>query len=332
MSGATAALPQTPEEFRALMSSTVGQEVLRLTEEDETNRGEREPAPRATPDAAAAPPAGPTPAAAQKEGQPGTPPAAPTAAPGEKLIFGKFKDMDTAEKSHHLLIQNFNAVQHERDELRARLATAAGTPPAPPPVTPGRDDPTAVTGRRQALAQKFTETYGIDSNDVASFVQDIVTETLESRDGPRRAMEAADAYMAQAYPEFPPLAKEVAAFVQATPQLAQRVADEWNKGNFTAGTELAWLYYDNARRAAAITTQERAAAASDSAPSPGDRAAASLISSQAGGARETIVEAPVTEEDWERMRAAHKAGYGEEFRRTMIVPLLPPEIRDFREG
>lgn len=334
MSGAQETLPQTPEEFRALMASTVGQEVLQRTEDDEVRRGEREPAAGATPAAAgAAPPAGATPAPAQKEGQPGTPPGATTAPAGEKLIFGKFKDMETAEKGHHLLIQNFNAVQHERDELRARLA-ASETPPAgtPPPVTPGRADPTQVAGKRQALTQKFTETYGIDPADVETFVQDIVTETLEKRDGPRKALEAADAYMAETYPEFPPLAKEVAAFVQANPKIAYRVADEWNKGNYVAGTELAWLYYDNARRAAQITETERAQAASASAPNKGDRSAASLISTQAGGAHETVVQGPVTEEDWERMRAAYKAGYGNEFRAKMIVPLLPPEVRDFREG
>lgn len=252
-------------------------------------------------------------------------PAATTAAPG--TLGGKFKNEEEAIKAHHLLIHNLNAVKAENDKLLARLAAPEVTAAAP--LTPGRVDPSQAQGRTaDSEDEKWREQYGIAPEDIDARIERRLKEVREAEMIPARAMQAADAYMAQAHPEFLTKVDEVKAFVLASPTLKERVAALWAGGLFAEAMEIGWLAYDNTLRTTQIAQADAAATTAQVGRERGD---ATMLSSQAGGARETVSAPdayPRTPEDWARIRAMKAAGKDEEVRRILFGPLIAhiPEL------
>jgi len=265
------------------------------------------------PPSAPAPSAAPQPAAVA----PGTTPA-PTA--GEKLLANKFKSVEELEKGHHMLIHNFNALKAENDALLARVAAPAQ--PAPAPLTPGRVDPARTVDRSDPDYQKWVEQYGIDPSDIDARIERRLAQEREVAGATNAAMQEADVYMTQAYPDFLPKVEDVKAFVVATPALKDRVAALWAAGHYAAAMEIGYLAYDNALR-----TTQIAQSANDATQNQvnRDRGDATMLTSQAGGARESVPSNdgyPRTEEDWARIRALRTAGRVDEANRILYGPLI----------
>lgn len=255
--------------------------------------------------------------------------AAPTPTPstggGDKLYAGKFKTIEEMEKAHHLLMHGFNALKAEQDKF---LAQAASPPAATVPLSPGRVDPVAAPVRNDADNQKWVEQYGIDPADIDARVERKLTEARERDAIPGRLMQQADAYMAQAHPDFMTKVDEVKAFVAASPWLRERVATLWSNSLYAEAMEIGYLAYDNAVRTASIVGAAGAATNQAVGMQRGD---AALLTSQAGGARELTPAPnayPTTREDWERIRNMRLMGKEEEVRRILYAPLIAhiPEL------
>lgn len=273
------------------------------------------------------PPAPPAPSAPAP--QPAAVAPAPAPAPtaeSEKLIANKFRSVEEMEKAHHVLMHNFNALKAENDRLLARVATPEQ--PAPTPLSPGRVDPSKPIDRSDPEYVKWTEQYGIDPNDIDARIERKFREAQEAAAGPARAMQAADAYMLERYPEFPVKVEEVKAFVLATPALKERVAALWANNLFAEAMEIGYLAYDNALRTTQIVQglNEQTTKQVD-----GDRGHATMLTSQAGGAREVQPNPnayPRTEEDWARIRELRRTGRDAEANRIVYGPLIAhiPEL------
>ena len=270
------------------------------------------------------PPAVPAPSAAPQPAAvaPGTTPA-PTV--GEKLLANKFRSVEELEKGHHMLIHNFNALKAQNDELLARVAAPQ---PAPTPLTPGRVDPARPVDRSDPEYQKWVEQYGIDPSDIDARIERRLAQEREAAGATNAAMQQADVYMAQTYPDFLPRVEDVKAFVVASPALKDRVAALWAAGHYAAAMEIGYLAYDNALR-----TTQFAQSANEATQNQvnRDRGDASMLSSQAGGSREVTPSAdgyPRTPEDWQRIRDLRMSGREAEANRILYGPLIAhiPEL------
>lgn len=271
-----------------------------------------------TPPAVPAPSAAPQPAAVAPSASP-----APTA--GEKLYANKFKTVEELEKGHHLLIHNLNALKAENDALLARVAAPQ---PAPTPLTPGRVDPARPVDRSDPDNQKWVEQYGIDPSDIDARIERRLAQEREAAGAQNAAMQQADAYMAQTYPDFLTRVEDVKAFVVATPALRERVAALWAAGHHAAAMEIGYLAYDNALRTTQIAQSANEATQNQVNRDRGD---ATMLTSQAGGARETVPSAdgyPRTQEDWDRIRMLRATGREAEANKILYGPLIAhiPEL------
>lgn len=270
-------------------------------------------------------PSAPAPGAAITPAQ--TPAPVATTAPDGKLYAGKFKTLEEFERAHHLLIHNFNAVKSEQDQILARVAA-----PAPvAPLSPGRVDPAAAANRNEAEHQKWVEQYGIDPADVVAIAKRAIAEEREAELGPVRVMQAADAYITQTYPDFPQKMEEIKIFVAASPALSARVGALWANGQYGEAMEIGYLAYDNAVRTAAVVADGVAAGTQIVNKDRGD---ATMITSQAGGARELTPSPdayPRTAEDWARIRELRAVGRDDEARRILYGPLIA-HIPDLNPG
>lgn len=271
------------------------------------------------------PPVVPAPSAVIPTAVAPAPVPAPTAEDA-KLYANKFKTVEELEKAHHLLIHNFNAMKAENDKTLARVATPEQ--PAPAPLSPGRVDPSRTIDRTDPEDAKWTEQYGIDPNDIDARFDRRLAKVQEAQAAPVRAMQAADAYMLNSYPDFPAKVEEVKAFVLATPALKERVTALWANGNFAEAMEIGFLAYDNALRTTQIVqglneqTNQRVS---------GERGDATMLTSQAGGAREVTPSQdgyPRTGEDWARIQALRRSGRDAEANRIIYGPLIAhiPEL------
>jgi len=271
------------------------------------------------PVAAPAPSAAPQPAAV-------APSASPAPTEGEKLYANKFKTVEELEKGHHMLIHSFNALKAKNDEFLARAAAPEQTTPAP--LTPGRVDPARPVDRSDPEYQKWVEQYGIDPTDIDARIERKLSEKDQAASATGAAMQQADAYMVQTYPDFLPKVEDVKAFVVATPALRDRVSALWAAGHFAAAMEIGYLAYDNALR-----TTQIAQSANDATQVQvnRDRGDATMLTSQAGGAREVTPSVdgyPRTPEDWQRIRDLRMSGREAEANRILYGPLIAhiPEL------
>jgi len=279
--------PKTFEEFRALQAAALGANMER--------------------DIASAQNAGTTP-----DGPGGVTGTERLSGTTPDLIFGKFKDMATAESSHHLLMKNFNEAQAERDRLAAELAAARAALASPTTLSPGRADPATGDPNREALEKRFVEDYGMDPKDVRALVADALhqerahEEAVAARQ--RAALTEADKALASKYPELLKTETEVVAFLQTNPELNARVSALWQAGDYQTAKELGWLHYDNARRVASAAASAAAPAHLNNEAARND---ATMLASAAAGARETNPTPSIrnmSATEIAAMREAYKAG------------------------
>jgi hypothetical protein len=272
------------------------------------------------------------PSAAQAAAAPSATQATTAAAPG--TLGGKFKDENEAIKAHHLLIHSFNATKAEVDaekaknaELLTRVAALENQ------LSPGRVDPAQGVKRApESDDDKWREGYGIDPADLDARIERKLAAERAALEEPRKRMVAADAYMAERYPEFLPKVEEVKAFIAANEALRSRVATLWQNQLFAEAMEIGYLAYDNALRAASIVAGASAEATTKVNMERGD---ASLIPSQAAGARESVPAQdgyPQNEADWERIRKMRAQGKDAQVREILLRPLIAhiPELNQGR--
>ena len=305
-----------PGPFDSLMAD-IGKEI----QADFDKQAQSGTTPLATPPTPSAPAPG-------AEVTPATTPApAATTAPGEKLYAGTFKTLEELERAHHLLIHNVNSVKAEQDKLLERVAA----PPPAAPLTPGRVDPAVGMNRNDPEYQKWVEQYGIDPSDIEAVVDRKLAALREAEAGPARAMQAADAYMTQTYPDFLTRIEEVKVFIAANEAVRSRVAALWANGQYGEAMEIGYLAYDNALRAAGVVANGVVAGTQFVEKDRGD---ATMIQSQAGGAREVTPSPdayPQTAEDWARIRELRASGRDAEANRILYGPLIR-HIPDLNPG
>jgi len=259
----------------------------------------------------------------QRTGETTPPAAAPTPTPqadpaigatSTPLIDGKWKTEEERVRAHHLLIANLNAVKKENDLLKAEKAAAVQAP-APTPLSPGRVDPAADD-------EKWRTGYGIDPADLDARIEARVQARLEAERAPSRAMQAAEAYINQTYPDFALKVEDIKAFVNANEVVNARVQGLYNQGLFAEAMEIGYLAYDNALRTFNIAAAENA---NTQAEITASRQAGTMISSQAGGPREATKSPnsfPTTAEDWTEIARMKAAGQDAAVRQRLFGHMI----------
>lgn len=245
----------------------------------------------------------------------------------QRLFLDKYKSEEEAKKAHHLLIHGMNALKAKNDALEARLAAAA-----PPPLSPGRVDPSQGVARNPD-DEKWKEGYGIDPADLDARIEARANALLEQRDAPRKAMANAEAYIAQRYPDFAAKVDDIRTFSMANPVVDERIRSLYSQGLYAEAMEIAYLAYDNAVRTfnLAAAEHERVEGAISA-----DRQAGTMISSQAGGPRDPAPSPnafPQSQADWDEIRAMRAAGRDAEVRQRLFGPLIAgiPELGGRRQ-
>lgn len=247
--------------------------------------------------------------------------------PAPKLYLGKFKSEDEATKAHHLLIHSTNALRSQLDTANAELEQARTQ------LAPGRVDPSqpAQRGSLGPNDDVFRNRYGIEPEDIDARINAGVQSALVEQNRPLLAMQGADAYMAQNYPDFLLESNETKAFVASIPALSARVGALWQNGRYSEAMEIGWLAYDNARRTVNAAAEQNKQTQAQVDASRGDGSA--LSTGGGGGPREVTPTPgnmpsgnsyPTTPEDWALIREMNAAGREVEVRRILYGHTIAP--------
>lgn len=318
-----------PQQVRDLLAATIGNDVFEeIAKQDPASRAGNPLPP---------PPADPAPAPAVPSAAPQADPAsvpAPVAdtAPipdgqpaGRKLVLGKYGSEKEAEDAYHRLL-------HTNKELMRRLDAATGqqavleqpAPRQPEAAQTPRVEPAVRSAAREEAMKTWQEKYGVAPEDLDA-LKVIAREAVLEEVGPEREYRKADQFMSERYPESMQFREEVTQFVQTDPETGEFVRSAWERGDYKAAMEYAWMKYNlNVR-----TATERAMLANDAVRQQEVEAArkdAGLISSQVSGVHETTKQYGPTKEEMARLENLHRAGHKEPWLRATIGATLPDEL------
>ena len=317
-----------PQQLRDYLASTIGEEVFNTMAGDDVGRNVGNPYKPVPPQVAptqegqqadpANPPAPVAPAqapAAPLEGRPGS----------ERLILGKFKTDDAAEKSYHGLIHANKALLGEKDSLLATISdlqSRVNGQPAPVQSAPVQADPVRRSSRRTEILAKLEET-PFDTGLISELADVAAQEAVERAEAPQRAYVEADNYMRSRYPEALQFGDEVGQFVATNADTKRAVQELWAKGAYGEASELAYLRWQ-IQKAGAAETSVRANAQVLQEEVEKARVDAGLVTSQANGVHETPAsQMAVSKEEEEAAIKQYHAGY-----KTPLMRIIGKDLPD----
>lgn len=260
------------------------------------------------------PPTEPPPSDASSETDPAEPPATePTSEPA-KLVFGKYKTLEEAERGYWESANAMNLAKAEADAAKARLAdvqkVATGTAPA------GESDPLDEI-----------ENYGVPKAVIAKAIQKVARDEINAMFAPAMQRAEADKQIIQTHPEYQERFGEIERFVEGSPEIAQQVIQLNNSGNYLAARQIAYLNWKVSEGAKAVETKVAAESARKEEVKDARRDAG--VGSTRRADTRTAGEKPVkTPEEEKRLLDLYKSGHPTPYLRHKLDGLLPSNFDD----
>lgn len=245
-----------PAEVRKRIAQQVTRDYNDMRRNGEIVSGPLLPEPTILPD--------PTQAAAPTPEKPPAP--APTAAPEpepEGPVFGKYKDLDEAQKGYFSILKQTRDVQAENAKLKERIERLEQSPPPQPPnQTPPspKAHPSAVHDwMKQDAVVKLAESTGIEPASLAELAQAIYSQAAQSAEAkveerltPILAQAQAQAEFNALHPEANRLQAEIDLYVASLPEDQKDVLRALGQvGRVKQAMEYVWTGFQQQMQAAA---------------------------------------------------------------------------------
>ena len=216
-------------------------------------------APRVEEPPAEAPPPAPTPEAAPPEQAP--PPGTPPASEGQGLIFGKYRNLEEAERGYFEQVNSFVREQAKAQAFESVLQQRAY--PAPP--QPAQPDPILEELENSGIPPAALERF------VERVAQRTATNVYREQAAPYEAGQQARMQAAKRLPDFESREQAVADFIQADPALDARYRRMFQADPLAA---MEWAYLSHNLATAPPAPPVRQSAAPPVAPAALPQAAA----------------------------------------------------------
>jgi hypothetical protein len=276
----------------------------------------------------------------------------------ERLVFGKYKSEQEAEKGYYEMVNRFSPVLEENKRLKEQILSLAGMGQPQPangagPLVPGsspgaapRVNPVArgnVDWRHDDAVAKLAESLSVEPDQIAQLAEKLLeraTETAQDvvaeRFAPIQAQAEAEAYARNRYPEAYKFLPELKVFIEmADVQTQQTLQALVASNNHLAAMEYAWTKFKDQMQVNTKATMQVNAQAAE-AERKVVKAAASVPS---GGPGTPIHAADPNANDPDPKLLADLREKMQEgnvdattlYRRLMVGRMLPPHLRTWEQ-